>query len=77
MNIINKLLLNPLDTNFDIESLIHSSMKGKLPELELAVDGFITPEQAEKLKIKQHYEDLKSRKAELEKNYSLSFRALL
>ena len=46
----------------------HGSMKNKLPELELAIDGFITPEQAEKLKvIKQHFEDLQSRKEELEK----------
>ncbi|MFT9486643.1 MAG: IS110 family transposase, partial [Tepidibacillus sp.] len=68
MNIIDKLLKNPLDTSFDLEPLIHGSMKDKLPELELAIDGFITPEQAEKLKvIKQHYEDLKSRKADLEK----------
>ena len=43
-------------------------MKKKLPELELAIDGFITPEQAGKLKvIKKHFEDLESRKAELEK----------
>jgi len=68
MNIIEKLLKNPLDTSFDIEPLIHGSMKSKLPELELAIDGFITPEQAEKLKVmKQHYEDLQSRKADLEK----------
>lgn len=68
MNIINKLLNNPLDTSFDIEPLIYGSMKKKLPELELAIDGFITPEQAEKLKvIKQHYEDLQSRKDDLEK----------
>lgn len=67
MNIINRLLLNPLDHSFDIQPLIHGSMKDKLPELELAIDGFITPEQAEKIKIiKHHYEDLKSRKAELE-----------
>jgi transposase len=68
MNIINKLLENPLDISFDIEPLIHGSMKDKLPELELAINGFITPEQAEKIKvIKQHYEDIKSRKDDLEK----------
>ena len=68
MNIIEKLLNDPTDTSFDLESLIHGSMKHKLPELELAIDGYITPEQAEKLKvIKQHYEDLGSRKADLEK----------
>lgn len=67
-NILNKILENPLDTSFDIEPLIHGSMKKKLPELELAVDGYITPEQAGKLKIiKRHYEDLEARKADLEK----------
>lgn len=41
--------------------------KKKLPELRDAIDGYITPEQAGKLKvIKAHYEDLESRKAELE-----------
>jgi transposase len=67
MNIISKLLENPQDTSFDIEPLIHGSLKKKLPELELAIDGFITPEQAGKLKIiQQHCEDLKFRKADLE-----------
>ncbi len=66
--ILDKLLENPLDTSFDIEPLIHNSMKGKIPELELAIDGYITPEQAGKLKIiRRHFEDLESRKAELEK----------
>ena len=66
--IIDKILENPLDTSFDIEPLIHSSMKRKIPELELAIDGYITPEQAGKLMIiKRHFEDLESRKAELEK----------
>lgn len=65
--ILDKILENPLDTSFDIEPLIHSSMKKKISELELAVDGYITPEQAAKLKIiKRHFEDLQARKAELE-----------
>ena len=65
--ILDKILENPLNKSFDIESLIHSSMKKKIPELELAVDGYITPEQAAKLKIiKSHCENLKNRKAELE-----------
>ena len=66
--ILDKILENPENTSFDIEPLIHGSMKKKLPELELAIDGFITPEQAGKLKIiKKHFENLESRKAELEK----------
>lgn len=65
--IIDTILENPLNKSFDIESLIHSSMKKKISELELAIDGYITPEQAEKLKIiKSHCNDLKNRKAELE-----------
>ncbi|WP_035289147.1 IS110 family transposase [Clostridium sp. KNHs214] len=68
MNILDKILENPLDISFDIKPLIHGSMRKKLPELKLAVDGYISPEQAGKLKIiKRHYEDLESRKAELEK----------
>lgn len=67
MKIIDKILENPLDTSFDLKPLLHGSLSKKLPELEMAVDGFITPEQAGKLKIiKQHYADLECRKAELE-----------
>jgi transposase len=66
--ILDKILENPLDSSFDIEPLIHGSMKKKLPQLELAIDGYITPEQAGKLKvIKDHLKDLETRKAELEK----------
>ena len=65
--ILNKILENPLDKSFNIEPLVHSSMKKKIPELELAVEGYITPEQANKLKvIKGHFEDLQYHKAEIE-----------
>ena len=68
MNIINKLLEDPTDTNFDVAPLIHGSMKSKIPELQLAIDGFITLEQSGKISvIKQHYEDLQERKTELER----------
>jgi len=68
MKIIDKILENPLDTAFDLESLVHASLIKKLPELELAIDGFITPEQADKLKvIKRHYEDLTERRSDLER----------
>ncbi len=67
MAIIEQLLNNPPDQSLDIPSLIHGSMKKKIPELELAIDGFITPEQTAKLRIiKQHYDDLKDRKSDLE-----------
>jgi transposase len=67
MNIIGKLLENPLDTSFDVEPFIHGSLKQKIPDLQLAIDGFITPEQAGKLKVIQHhYEELEFCKADLE-----------
>ncbi|ASK60813.1 IS110 family transposase [Virgibacillus phasianinus] len=68
MNIIEKLLENPTETDFDIEPLVYGALRNKIPELKLAMDGFITPEQAGKITvIKQHYEDLQERKADLEK----------
>lgn len=66
MAIIEKLLENPFEP-IDIPSLIHGSLQKKLPELELAIDGVITAEQAEKIKIiKQHYDSLQLCKANLE-----------
>ncbi|MFD1417139.1 IS110 family RNA-guided transposase [Oceanobacillus jeddahense] len=68
MNIIQKLLEDPTNTDFDLEPLVYGAMKHKVEELKLAVDGFITPEQAGKISvIIQHYEDIQERKNELEK----------
>ncbi len=65
--ILDKIGENPADTSFDLEPLVYKSLKKKLPELRDAIDGCITPEQAGKLKvIKAHYENLESRKTELE-----------
>lgn len=65
--ILDKILENPSDTSFDLELLVFKSLKNKLPELRDAIEGYITPEQADKLKvIKGHFKDLESRKAELE-----------
>ena len=65
--ILDKILEKPQDTTFDILPLIHGSMKPKLSELELAVDGFISPEQAGKIAvIKAHINDLETRETELE-----------
>ena len=65
--ILDKILENPEDTSFDLEALTYKSLKKKIPQLRDAIDGYITPEQAGKLKvIKGHFQDLESRKAELE-----------
>lgn len=67
MRIVEKILENPLDKKIDIASLIHGSMVDKIPDLELAIDGVITDEQAEKIKIiKQHYDSLDLCKLNLE-----------
>jgi len=64
--IISQILEHPGEP-LNLPSLIHGSMMPKLPELTLAVDGVFSPEQADKLKIiRQHYDDLKIRKTELE-----------
>ncbi len=64
--IIEKILENS-DEPLDVASLVHGSMKDKISDLELAVDGAFTPEQAAKLKIiKEHMDNLQDRKEELE-----------
>ena len=65
--ILDKSLQNSEDTSFNLESLTYKSLKKKNAELRDAIDGYITPEQTDKLKvIKGHFEDLESRKTELE-----------
>jgi len=67
MAIIDKILENPFVTNFDVAPLIHGSMRSKIPELQLAIDGLITPEQAFKLGvIRQHYDSINECKNKLE-----------
>ena len=73
--ILDKLLENPADTSFDLEPRF-TKFERKLPDLRDAIDGYITPEQAGKLKvIKAHYENLESRKAELEELISCARRS--
>lgn len=68
--ILDKILEDPADTSFDLEPLVFKSLKKKLPELRDAIDGYITPEQAGKLKvIKAHYETLKLGKQSLKNSF--------
>lgn len=65
--ILNKILENPNDTSFDIEPLLHKSMLAKADNIALAIDGFITPEQAAKLQIiDKHFDNLNLCKSDLE-----------
>ncbi len=51
----------------NIEQLIHKRMKDKMQDLKIAIEGDMTPEQAEKIRIiKEHYEALAVCKENLE-----------
>lgn len=48
MRIIDYLLKNPDDKDFNFVPLLHASMLGKVDKIRLALDGMITPEQQQK-----------------------------
>jgi len=61
------LLENPKDMDFDYKPLLKKSLKAKAEEIGLAIDGEISPEQAEKMKIiLSHMDSIKLCKANLE-----------
>ena len=67
MKIIDYLLENPDDKDFDFIPLLHPSMLDKVDKIALALDGLITPEQHQKMNIiLQHYDELERCKANLE-----------
>ncbi|MCY7233462.1 IS110 family transposase, partial [Streptococcus dysgalactiae] len=64
--IIKSILDNPQDKP-NIEQLVHKRMKNKVQDLEIAMEGALTPEQAEKIRvIKAHYDALAICKEDLE-----------
>ncbi|CAG5138043.1 transposase [Streptococcus pneumoniae] len=64
--IIQSILDNPEDKP-NIEQLIHKRMKDKVQDLKIAIEGEVTPEQAEKIRIiKEHYDALAVCKEDLE-----------
>ena len=61
------LLEHPNDKNFDFRPLLEKSLKQKDEDIGLAIDGDITPEQAEKMKIiLSHMNSIELCKANLE-----------
>lgn len=67
MKIIDYLLENPDDKDFDFVPLLHGSMKGKIDDIRLAIDGMITVEQRQKMNIIYcHYNEVQKCKADLE-----------
>ena len=64
--ITDRLLEYPGET-FDVAPYIHGRCKTPIPEIQAAIDGSISPEQADKLKvIRLHMDNLDLCKAELE-----------
>ena len=67
MKIIDHLLENPDDKDFDFVPLLHSSMLSKVDDIRLALDGTIAPEQQQKMTIiLDHYKELGNCKSKLE-----------
>lgn len=63
---IQSILDNP-EEKPDIEQLVHKRMKDNVQDLEIAIEGNLTPEQVEKLRvIKAHYDALAICKEDLE-----------
>lgn len=61
MRIIDYLLENPYDKDFDFAPLLHGPMKGKADDIRLAIDGMISQEQRQKMNIILcHYNEVKS-----------------
>ena len=64
--IIQSILDNPEDKS-NIEQLVHKRMKNKVQDLEITIEGDVTPEQAEQIRIiKEHYDALAVSKEDLE-----------
>jgi transposase len=67
MKIIDYLLEHPDDKGFDFVPLLHASMLSKVDDIRLALDGTITPEQLQKMRIiLHHYDGLEGCKSNLE-----------
>jgi hypothetical protein len=65
--ILDHLLKHPEDKNFNVAPFVDRRCKTPTEEIQLAIDGTISPEQTEKLKvIRSHMDTLKICKANLE-----------
>lgn len=65
--ILDRILENPGDKSFDVTPFVDHRCKTPVEEIQLSIDGDISPEQAEKLKIiRAHMDVLESCKLNLE-----------
>ena len=65
--ILDHMLHNPDDKDFDVSQYIHKNCKTPIEEIKLSIDGAVSHEQAKKLKIiRSHMDNLASCKESLE-----------
>ena len=65
--ILNQILANPANPDFDVTPFVHKRCKTPIEEIQLSIDGSISHEQAEKLKIiRSHMDSLAKCKENLE-----------
>ena len=62
-----QIILDNQEKKPNIEQLVHKRMKDTVQDLKIAIEGDVTPEQAEKIRIiKEHYDALAVYKEDLE-----------
>ncbi len=67
MKIINHLLKNPEDKDFDVTPMLHKSMKDKAETITKSINGNLTRPQAEKMRICfNHFDDIETHIVDLE-----------
>lgn len=67
MKIINHILENPDDKDFDVSSMLHSSMKDKAETITKSIDGYLTRPQADKMRVcLDHFDNIEKHIADIE-----------
>ncbi len=67
MKIINHILENPDDKDFDIVALLHKSMKDKAETIKKSIDGNLSKPQADKMRVCfQHFDNIEKNIADIE-----------
>lgn len=68
MKIINHILENPNDKDFNISQMLHGSMKDKTETITKSIDGNLTKPQADKMRICfAHYDNIEKHISDIEK----------
>ncbi len=68
MKIINRILENPHDIDFDVSPMLHRSMQSKLEDIKKSIEGTLTKPQADKMTACfSHLDNIKQLKADIEK----------